>query len=461
LKIQHKIVIPFTFLFVTATLLTSLVSISLMRRTLDTRGANQLEQASRMISRAEFALNSSILGNLKAVLGADVITYKRDGTILAATFAAPANANLVQAVLSTSNAAAFTGKDDGFTLRETEIEGHPYKIGYRAVTSRPDTFVAVIMDTSDIAATEKTIAHSLTLIAALIVALVSFIGTLVAQSVTAPLLALVEFTKKLAAGERNQKAVMVRKDETSVLTEAFNDMVEQLRRSEERALQSEKLALTGLLAARVAHEVRNPLSAIKMQAQLLQSKLKSAGDEQELVRSILRQIEQVEWFIRGMLDLASPAQLHLKRETLTEILDEVLDITGAQLGHRKVIVNRKYSSIPAMMLDRNRLKIAFLNLIMNASDAMINGGTLDISVGKTSKSVVVEIQDDGTGIDASVKGRLFNPFVTTKPEGVGLGLVNTKNILELHHGTIDLLPRNGRGARAVIELPIAEETLDG
>ncbi len=459
MKIQYKIVIPFTLLFIVATLITTLVSISLMSRNLEARVGTQIEQASRMISRADFALNSSILGNLKTVLGADVITYKSDHTILATTLT-EANPALIDAVLVNDVSPKDLGPGRDYALREVEIDGRPYKIGYRALASRPDTLIAVIADTSDLATTRKTIANSLLLITALIVALMSFMSQLIARSVTAPTLRLVEFTKKVAAGDRNQTATAVSRDEIGVLAAAFNEMVKQLRHSEEKLLESEKLALTGVLAARVAHEIRNPLSAIKMQAQLLQ-KLKPRGDDQQLVLPMLRQIERLEWVIREMLDLSSSQQLDLKEESITVVLDEVLELTGAQLGHRKIEVKKKYDAIPEMMLDPNRLKVAFLNLIKNASEAMTNGGVLELSVEKRPNSVVVEIQDNGVGIDATVRHRLFNPFVTTKPEGVGLGLLNAKNIVERHHGTIELLPRNGRGARAVIELPISGEQFHG
>jgi signal transduction histidine kinase len=457
MRVQYKIVIPFTALFIVATLATALVSISLMARNLDARVTTQLDQASRMVSRADFALNSSILQNLKAVIGADVVTFKRDGTVLATTVKTSENTETIPAVLSPQGFPAKLETGEQFELREVNINGRPHKIGYRLLSSPPDTIVAVIADTSDIAATQRAIATRVLLLAALIVVLMSVISHMIARSVTAPVLDLVAFTKTVAAGERNQRANVRSGDEIGVLAGAFNEMMDQLRRSEEKLLQSEKLAVTGLLAARVAHEVRNPLSAIKMQAQLLRSKLKTNAADQQLVVSILQEIERVEWVVRGMLDLASTQELQLEREHVADVVDEVLDLTAAQLRHRKIIVKKAYdAAAPAVMLDRNRLKIAFLNLIMNASEAMTNGGTLEISVGKKDDSLVIEIQDDGVGIAPSVRDRLFDPFVTTKREGVGLGLVNTKNIIERHGGTIDLLPRDGSGARAVIRLGLQQ-----
>ena len=429
-----------------------------MARTLEARVRTQLEQASGMISRADFALNSAILRNLKTVLGADIITYRSDRTIVATTLTDSANIGLVDAVLANRASGENLTSKEEFAMREIEINGRPYKIGYRTLSSRPETLIAVIADTSDLVTTQKAIASRLVFITFLIVALMVLISHWIARSVTAPILRLVEFTKSIAAGERNEKATVGSGDEISVLAAAFNEMVEQLRHSEEKLLQSEKLALAGVLAASVAHEVRNPISAIKMQAQLLRSKFKMRSDEQELMVAILREIDRVEWVVRGMLDLASPPVLQLAQASATDIVDEVLNLLGPQLRHRKIALKKAYDpSVPAIIVDRNRLKLAFINLIINASEAMTNGGLLELSVQKEDSWVAIEIQDDGAGIDPSIRDRLFSPFVTTKREGVGLGLVNTRNIVEQHRGTIELWPRDGRGTRAVIRLPLDRE----
>jgi signal transduction histidine kinase len=459
LKIQYKIVIPFTLLFVIATFITALVSISLMTRNLEERLDLQLIQASKLVSRADFALNPTILTSLKAVTGADIITCRRDGTILATTLSPPTRSKVAPIVLGTDVPASILTHDREFVLREVRIDGAPYKIAYRPLSSPPDTLIAVLADTSEIANTRNTIAKLVLLIAGLIVLTMSLVSQAIAKSVTGPMLRLVEFTKKVAAGERAERAVIASRDEVGVLAGAFNEMVGQLQDSEAKALRSEKLALTGLLAARVAHEIRNPLSAMKMQAQLLRSRIEARGDasELELVVSVLQAIERVEWVVRGMLNLASAQQLHLNKEDIRDVLEEVLEVTSPQLRHRKITPRKSFDDdLPLVALDRDRFKLALLNLIVNASEAMLSGGVLEVSAHRARhrNSVVVEIADDGQGIDPSIRDRLFDPFVTTKREGVGLGLVNTKNVVEAHHGTVKLVPKEGGGTRAIIELPI-------
>ena len=452
MKIQHKIVIPFTLLFIITTLLTALISINLMARILEARVATQLDQASHVITRNDFALNATILKNLKSVLGADVVTFRKgDGSVLASTLEPGAVPDLLSAVVT------YPLEGNEFVLRDVTIGNEPFKIGYRPLSTPPNTWTAVIADTADIADMQRSIANGVLLAAVLLVLLMSVVGQLVARSVTAPVLRLVEFTKRVAAGERHQQSRIASNDEIGELGSAFDEMVGQLRSSEEKLLRSEKLAVTGLLAARVAHEVRNPLSAIKMQTQLLRSKVGANADTQALVTSILQGIDRVEWVVRGMLDLASEQALQFEWQSVNGVLDYVLEMTGPHLRHHKVEVRKDYSAgIPEMMLDRNRFILACLNLVMNSSDAMPNGGTLDVQTRKDGDAVIIEIVDDGVGIDPAVKDRLFDPFVTTKREGVGLGLVNTRSIIERHKGTIELSPGSGRGTRAIIRLPITK-----
>ncbi len=423
-----------------------------MSQNLEARVTAQLDKASDMISRLDLGTNPSVLENVKAVTGADVATYRLDGTILATTLGST-HGELLKRTLASGPAPSKT--ETGLTLGELEVSGSRFKVGYRTSAARPDTVIAVVADMSDVAKTQQTITNTLLAIATSIVVLMSLVSQFIARSMTAPIRSLVAFTRSIASGDRRQYAKIYAKDEIGDLGSAFDEMAAQLRTSEEKLLRSEKLALTGLLAARTAHEIRNPLSAIKMQAQLLRGKLKAPAGDQDLANSILREIERVEWVIRGMLDVAAPERLQTRKEDLEDILDEVIDLLEPQLRHRKIEIHRRYEGgIGPMTVDRNRLKIAFLNLIVNASEAMTNGGNLDLSIRKEPDKVVIEIQDDGSGIDPSIRGRLFDAFVTTKREGVGLGLVNVKTIVELHGGTVRLLPGSEKGTRAVIELPL-------
>jgi signal transduction histidine kinase len=234
-------------------------------------------------------------------------------------------------------------------------------------------------------------------------------------------------------------------------------MMARLRESEARVVRSEKLALTGMLAARVAHDIRNPLSSIKMQVQLLRRRLGGLPDAKDPVAPLLRDIDQVDWVVRDLLELARPGELRTVSADVNDTIDEVLEQMLPQLTHRKIVVERRLRpGLQPVRVDVDRIKQALRNLVVNAAEAITTGGTLTVSsdMAEDGSSVTVEIQDDGAGIDPAIASRIFDPFVSTKREGVGLGLFNTRSIVERHGGTVDLVPRPDRGARARIVLPV-------
>src|SRR5262249_52090983 len=161
---------------IAATFLTALVSISVMSRNLEARVDAQLDQTSKLVARAGFALNPAILGSLKTVIRADIVTYARDGTILATTFSPSLINTVTPVVLGPDAPTASLKTNDDFVIRHAEIGGVSYKIAYRPLLSTPNAFIALVQDDSDVANTRKTIAEVVLLIAALIVIVLSFIG---------------------------------------------------------------------------------------------------------------------------------------------------------------------------------------------------------------------------------------------------------------------------------------------
>ena len=457
LKLHYKIVIPFIVLSVLAALVIAFVSLSLISDTLESRLQNQIERTSAALSQAGFALNPSILESLGEVVDAEIITYTRRGEVLATTLNEQTDTELVRVVLSFEITDQMFALGEGLVLRDIIHRDVPYRIAYRPLITPPDTVVAFVTATSDIAAAEQSIARTVFIIVLVIVLFMSLASQLVARRVTAPVLRLVEFTKGIASGGPTGTAPVSSDDEIGKLAESFNEMVSRLRESEERLLRSEKLAVTGLLAARVAHDIRNPLSAMKMRAQLLQTTLKPAGDAQNLLPALLREIDRVEWVVKGLLELSRPGELSPEPAQMNDVVEEVLREATPQLRYQKIeIETRLNPDLPRTALDVDRFKLALLNVIVNAAEAMPNGGTLLATTGSTgdTSAISLEICDDGVGLDSSIRDRLFDPFVSTKREGVGLGLVNTKHIVESHGGTIAVVPRRGRGTRVRIVVPV-------
>jgi signal transduction histidine kinase len=447
LRLQYRIVLPLLAAALVATSAATWVGVGVTSRALRSRLEAQLVNAADAISSSEFSLNPNILVNVKRLAGADVVTVGPDGEVLARSFADERPLLL---------AAVRRGLDDE-RAEPGAIEadcGFPCLMTIRPVVSRPGTRVALVADASPLAAATQAVVRTMFLAAAASVVLLVLVSQAVVRRVTAPLERLVTFVRASGADPGARRAE-VGDNEIGALAAAFNGMLDRLEQSRAALVRSEKLGLAGLFAARVAHDIRNPLSSIRMQTQLLQSKAAAVSDDQAVLSDMLRDVDQVESVVRDLMDLANPGELRLRTVPLNEVVESALDQMAHQLAHRKVVVDRRLANgLPALQLDAGRFKQALLNLLVNASEAMHTGGTMVVSTGRSGdRTLFVRICDDGVGVDPSLLDRVFDPFVSTKPEGVGLGLANVRAVVTGHGGRIKLEPRKPRGTCAAIDLP--------
>ena len=457
LRLQHRIVIPLALVALVATATAALVSLSVTSNALQSRLQAQLVSAAAVISRSDLALNPLILKNLQAVIDAHIVTFDAQGQVVATS------AEDAPLFLAAATRAASGRLPSNATAAVTTADcGAPCMVVVKTVEGRPGYAVAIVADTTTLVGATRSVARTILLTAALSGIVMVLVSQAVVRRVTAPLDRLVQFVRGLSPNERQRRAE-VGENEAGALAAAFNDMLTRLEQAQDALVRSEKLALAGLIAARVAHDIRNPLSSIKMQTQLLQARLNADPDDQATLAAVLHDINQVESVIRDLLELARPGELRLERASINDVISEALDQLAPQFRHRKIAIDRQLdASLPEVSLDRGRFKQAVLNVLINASEAMPIGGNIAVASRlSTTSEVLVEICDDGVGVDAEIVSRVFDPFVSTKPDGVGLGLVNTKAVVEAHGGRITLSPRRPKGTCASIWIPIAPLTPPG
>jgi nitrogen-specific signal transduction histidine kinase len=250
------------------------------------------------------------------------------------------------------------------------------------------------------------------------------------------------------------------------LAERLTETNRKLEQAQEEARRSERLAALGQMSAGLAHEIRNPLGVIKGSAEMLHQKLAESNPlATELADYISSETNRLSVLVTRFLDFARPLHPELVPQAITTVLDRALQDVTAAIGENgtPVKVERLYdSNLPPVMLDQDLLEGAFVNLIKNAYDAMGSaGGILRIIAARTnstSEGVEVRIEDSGPGIPAELREQIFNPFVTTKKTGVGLGLSIVSRIIDGHHGTIRV--ENGgeenanKGASFVMFFPV-------
>jgi signal transduction histidine kinase len=448
LRLHHRIVIPFAVVALVATSASAFLALTVTSREFQSGIRTQLLNTADVISRGGFAFNPAILRSVKAITGADVVTFDTSGLVV--TTVEAQRTQLISAVTGAAASEARAAGENGM-VREMSC-GNPCTVSYRPVVGAPDTMVAVVFETEATTAALRAVSRTIVLAAIASLAALVVISQFVARRVTAPLDALVHFSQEVGAG--SSARADVGDDEVGRLGRAFNQMLDRLDESKQAKVRNEKLALAGLFAARVAHDIRNPLASMKINAQLLESTVKADEKNAGLVRSVLHDISQVESVIRDLIELARPGELRLVPVDMNAVVRTVMRQLDTRLAHRKVTHSLSLADrLPLVKIDTERFSQVLMNVIVNAIDAMPNGGALVVSTHSERGEVVIDVDDDGVGIDPAIADRVFDPFVSSKPEGVGLGLVNAKAVVEGHGGRIQLEPRQPRGTRARIILP--------
>jgi len=249
------------------------------------------------------------------------------------------------------------------------------------------------------------------------------------------------------------------------LAEELAETNRQLERVQAEARRSERLAALGQLSAGLAHEIRNPLGVIKGSAEMLSKKLETADPlASELAGYISSEVNRLSALVSRFLDFARPLHAQARRQEITALLERALKSVGDQWRGGEIEVERKYAKeqLP-VPLDENLCEQAFINLVQNAYEAMgSKGGTLRVEVSPRQanqrQGVEVRVEDTGPGIPAELREQIFNPFVTTKETGVGLGLSIVSKIMDEHHGSIRVENTSRGGACFVLFFP-AEEAM--
>ena len=216
----------------------------------------------------------------------------------------------------------------------------------------------------------------------------------------------------------------------------------------------EKFASTGRIARTIAHEVRNPLTNINLAMEQLKSDMTAEGDSGILFDMVQRNSNRINQLITDLLNSTKFAELTPAKLSINTLLDEALELARDRVVLYNIRVEKRYSNdICEVSVDKDKLKIAFLNIIVNAIEAMEPGkGILTITTKGENNKCVIEIADNGTGMDKESMGRLFEPYFTSKPKGNGLGLTNTQNIILNHQGTIQAESEKGKGTAFTITL---------
>jgi PAS domain S-box-containing protein len=239
------------------------------------------------------------------------------------------------------------------------------------------------------------------------------------------------------------------------------DITERIK-TEKRIREAERFAYIGKLTTSLAHEIRNPLCAVKMNSQLLLKNTAFKGNDKRRMEIVVNEISRLEGILDEMLDFAKPLRLKLEKRSIARTIDSCLETLDVRIREKDIIIRKSYtkSRTKNLLYDPQKLEQAIINILINSIDAMQSGGTIEITtkvIGKSEQWLAILITDDGPGIPPEDFPYIFDPFFSSKKKGTGLGLANVKKIMEAHGGKATAASNSPIGTELLLTLPITKE----
>ncbi|MCX8116844.1 MAG: GAF domain-containing protein [Desulfobacterota bacterium] len=241
------------------------------------------------------------------------------------------------------------------------------------------------------------------------------------------------------------------------MEEKIQETTASLRQTEAQLIRSEKLAALGHLATGLAHEIRNPLTSINILIHSLMDRMPEGNAQRQDLKVIAGEIERINEIVNQFLRFAKPAPPIFERTEAASIFEEILPLLRPQIEKQQIEVRKVFQPLPMILMDREQVKQALFNLLLNAVQAMPSGGRLTLAAKNSEDGQWIQllIEDTGMGISEEHLPRLFDPFFTTKEEGMGLGLSIAHRIIDQHHGKIEVESTPGKGTRFTVWIPIS------
>ncbi|MCG9127405.1 HAMP domain-containing protein [Candidatus Poribacteria bacterium] len=455
-SIQTKIVLPFLLLFVFVSILVPLITVELFVWKYSEQFTRETEGWLNVIVDTGYFLDNI---KVKQAYSVEIMIFGSDYTLNSTTLTGLSdeeqNYEYLANLFELKDIKQKSEDQAANTLPITHditLGGIPYKVFYRILPQ--GRYYCLLRPMDEIADAKRTLTWSMLGIAVFVIALVAFISQKIGKNLTDPIKDLVGFTTQVAEGNLDNQCEIKTQDEIGDLTVAFNQMTHDLKQSRDKLIQAERLATAGKMSASFAHEIRNPLSSMRMLSQMLMKKPDVTPEQQKSLEYILEEIERIDNIVKGLMDFARPTTLNLEQQPLPPVLQSVLALMEANLEHHQIHLVSDFSSdLTEFKFDSDKVKQAFMNVVLNGMEAMPEGGTLTVSTFKEKAAVCIQVMDTGVGISEEDIDHLFEPFFTRKDKGTGLGLANVKRILEEHNGKIEIDSTLSEGTTVTMWLP--------
>lgn len=460
-SLRFRIMLPIIVFTVSFSLLFILLNNYYISRLLDLRLKRESQRISRILSQSGFLSNNTYLERLGNVIEGKIAIFDSQGQLIASSF-------------DSKEAASFSTPFSPMAMWD-QMKARPHEILVSKVMHDKQTclmawgrlpgndlgqaqprLLAVLTPLDDLESTKRK-AVIQTILSGLFSLVLAFSAAgFISKSVTDEVHNLSRVTTRIASGNFSSKAEVSSINELNRLTFSINIMGEQLTAYKTRLVHSTQLASSGRITAAMAHEIKNPLSSIKMMIQILYRRFKDDKENNLFITSMLEEIDRLERLVTDLNSFSNPTRINLQPHSPREVLTQAFLVMEPKLKHLNInpMVAIDYDG-PKVQMDKNRIKQVLWNLIMNGAESMPGGGDLKICLAGPfeEKMIQFSVTDQGTGMTPEISEKMFMPFFSTKKEGVGLGLFISREIAKAHHGNLKI-NTNGSETEATLSLPI-------
>jgi signal transduction histidine kinase len=419
---------------------------------LEQTSAQTPERAGRFVLRSTVpnALGAGEIGYLYAVLNWDVVRRfltddtkdsKRTALLL----------DTADLVIATSGDQSLLGKRPGENAGGDLLVGSATSPGYQHFSGF-GWRIRVVEPTRVAFAPVWRLAWVILGVLLFSLAVAGWLSSRLAKRLASPIGRLTDFARNIRRGSTlRPPAVHTGISEVGELSRAFGDMIGALEQSREQLVRAGKLAVVGEMAAIMAHEVRTPLGILKSSAQMLERRSDLTAQDRELTGFIVSETERLNRLVTTLLECASPRAPQFQPHDLHQIIEHVLALVGNKADKKNIRIETNLDARQSILsCDREQMIQIFLNLIINATQHVPDGGQIRIASGDEGRGFAVRVDDDGLGIPAGELDRVFDPFFTRREGGIGLGLTIVQQIVHAHGGEISAVKSVLGGAAFIV-----------
>lgn len=445
MSIHTRIFLPFVLALIAGSLIAWWLATTLVADALASRVEDQIERAAAQLASGRLPISQELLDRLGALLGVEFV-------LIPTTGAADAPAAIVEAAVSVLERSSSGG------ATRFRRDDSRYSLIVRPIATGLDPryqALAAATPLTEVELASRRVARLLGAAAVVGTLLLAGVAHLTARGITQPLEQIAALAGRLAGADLRARAHPHGPRELLALARAINEMANRLQRYQREMAERNRLSALGEMAGRVAHEIRNPLTAIKLNVELLAETAGTPTDRATLL-NVLREIARLELIVATTLSLGRAPTGELVAVDLNGLVEDVAHLARPHLQHRSIELDCRLQPLTPTTLDGDRLKQVLLNLVNNAAEALPRGGRIRITTEQApgDGALVLAVEDSGPGIAPAQRTAVFGQGISRKPHGLGVGLRISREIVEQHGGRIwaEASAELG-GARLVVRLP--------